>query len=112
MDQTKSMKPDLKRTLAILQDHTDELRSRFGAKSFAVFGSLAREEGMETSDVDILVAFERPVDLFDFLELKECLEDLLGRPVDLVTYQALRPQLKARILQEAVYATQGVETPH
>ncbi len=71
----------------------------------AVFGSAARGEANAGSDIDILVEFETPVSIFKFLDLKDCLEGILGRPVDLVTRDALKPQLRDRILAEAVSAT-------
>ena len=54
--------------------------------------------------MDIQVEFEQPVDFFEFIDLKEHLERLLGRRFDLVTAKALKPQLKDRILSEVVYA--------
>ena len=79
---------------------------RFGVKSIALFGSFARGEEREDSDLDILVEYRedaRP-DLFDFIELKQHLETLIGRPVDLATPEALHRRLRERILAEAVYA--------
>ena len=52
--------------LKILAEHRDELHQRFGVKSLALFGSVARGEATETSDVDLLVEFEHPVGLFHF----------------------------------------------
>lgn len=73
-------------------------------RSLALFGSVARDQAALDSDVDLLVEFSKPVGLFEFLDLKERLEQILGRPVDLVTREALKPQLKDRILSEAVRA--------
>jgi len=50
--------------LKILADHRDAMRQQFGVKSLALFGSVARDEATETSDVDLLVAFAHPVGLF------------------------------------------------
>lgn len=77
---------------------------RCGVKSLAVFGSVARGEAGEESDVDLLVEFSKPVGLFAFSRLRRHLEDLLGRRVDLATPDALKPQLREQILQEAVRA--------
>jgi hypothetical protein len=79
---------------------------RFGVRSIALFGSVARGEAGAGSDVDILVDYRadaRP-DLFEFIDLKEHLEELVGRRVDLVTPAALHPRLRDRILAEAIYA--------
>ena len=75
-----------------------------GVKSLAVFGSVARDEARQDSDVDILIEFSKPVGLFDFVAVKDYLEELIGRPVDLVTPDAIRPSMKEEILSEAVYA--------
>lgn len=89
--------------LDILKGHRSELQE-FGVKSMALFGSIVREEAKSDSDIDILVEFERPVGLFTFFRLRHRLEDLMGKRVDLVTPPALKPQLRDRILKEAVYA--------
>ena len=56
------------------------------------------------SDIDLLVEFNRPIGLFAFARLQRELGDRLGRPVELVTPAALKPQLRERILREAVIA--------
>ncbi len=65
---------------------------------------MARDEAEPASDVDILVEFGEPVGLFEFVALKNYLEGILGSPVDLVTEDALKRQLRDRILEEAVPA--------
>ena len=70
----------------------------------ALFGSFARDEGREDSDVDLLVEFSRPIGLFEFVRMQRQLGELLGHRVDLVTPAALKPQLRDRILREAVVA--------
>ena len=76
----------------------------FGVARVSLFGSFARDEGRVDSDVDLLVEFNRPIGLFEFARLQRELGELLGHPVDLVTPAALKPQLRARILHEAVVA--------
>jgi predicted nucleotidyltransferase len=78
--------------------------THLGVKSLAIFGSVARNEAKADSDIDILVEFSRPAGLFDFVTLKDYLENLLERPVDLVTHDALRPTMKEKIMAEALYA--------
>lgn len=89
--------------LALLSRDREALR-RFGVRSLALFGSVARDEAGERSDVDLLVEFEEPVGLFEFLALKEHLECVLGCPVDLVTPAALRPHMREHVLFEAIRA--------
>ncbi|MFO8007780.1 MAG: nucleotidyltransferase family protein [Candidatus Brocadiaceae bacterium] len=86
-----------------LKDHTGELRGKFHVKRLAVFGSRARGDTHDTSDADILVEFDQPVGLFEFVELKDYLEALLGCKVDLGTPASLKPRLRDRVLEEAVY---------
>jgi len=70
-----------------------------------LFGSVARNEATPASDVDVLVEFSGPVTMFEFIRLRRRLEAVLGRTVDLVTRDALKPQLRDRILAEAVRAS-------
>lgn len=89
--------------LAQLKSRKRQLK-KFGIHSLSIFGSVARDQAHENSDVDILVDFERPVGMFEFARLKMYLEDLLERPVDLVTTEALRQELREDILREAIRA--------
>lgn len=89
--------------LKLLAGRKAELE-RLGVKSLSLFGSFARGEEKPTSDVDILVEFSRPVGYFAYMDVKEYLEKLLRRKVDLVTPDALKRQLRDRILSEAVRA--------
>jgi predicted nucleotidyltransferase len=88
--------------MGLLSQHRCELQERFGVKSLALFGSAARGEAGIASDVDLLVEFDRPVGLLEFIDLKDFLEKLLGRKVDLGTPQSLKPRLRERVLREAI----------
>jgi uncharacterized protein len=88
--------------LQVLSANMEEIRSRFRVESIAIFGSVARSQAGEESDIDILVEFSKTPGLFGFLELKEYLEKLFNRSVDLVTVSALRKQFRDQILREAV----------
>lgn len=81
---------------------SSELKNRFSVESLAVFGSVGKGIAREDSDVDILVRYRKTPGIFGFLELKQYLEDIVGRPVDLVTEGALKKQLRKQILQEAI----------
>ena len=89
---------------AILRKHKEELRERFGVRSIAIFGSYARGEETELSDVDILVEFERPIG-WEVVDLKDYLESLLGIKVDLVTKNAAmsRKNFWEHIREDLVY---------
>ena len=89
--------------LARIDRAAPELRAH-AVKELWLFGSAAREELKAGSDIDILVDFNAPVTLFEFARLRRHLESLLGRSVDLVTRDALKPQLREQILREAVRA--------
>ncbi len=79
------------------------LRERFKVKGIGIFGSYVRGEQSEKSDVDILVEFYAPIG-WEFIDLKEFLEEILGKKVDLVTVKALKPQLRDKILKEVAFA--------
>jgi len=89
--------------LAILKQHERELHG-LGVRSLSLFGSVVRDEANPTSDVDLLVEFDRPVGLFTFVRVQRHLEKILGYRVDLVTKEALRPELKAQVMAEALRA--------
>ena len=91
--------------IQLLRQHRDELRKRFGVKSLAVFGSVARGEAGPESDVDLVVEFDPQahVGLFKMVELKEFLEKVLGCPVDVVTLDGLRPWMRELVRREAVH---------
>jgi predicted nucleotidyltransferase len=99
--------PDIRRShtlediLTTLRSHLPELRERYSIRSLAVFGSYARGEQTEASDVDVLVDFERAPDLIRFADLEEDLAGLTGLRVDMVSAGALRGQRGRRILSEA-----------
>ena len=87
----------------ILTAHKEELREKYKVKEMGIFGSFIRGEQRKRSDVDILVDFEESIGLFEFMDLEEYLEKLLGRNVDLVSKGALKPRIGEYILKEVVY---------
>jgi predicted nucleotidyltransferase len=75
---------------------------RYGVKSLALFGSVARNRLRKTSDVDVLVQFEQPT-WTNYIGLKFFLEDLLGREVDLVTLKGLKPAVRSSVEKDLLY---------
>lgn len=82
------------------------LKEQYQVKTIGFFGSYARGEQNQKSDIDILVEFVEgnSVDLFDFIELEDFLSKQLGIKVDLATKNALKPLIKDQILKETIYA--------
>jgi len=87
--------------LRVLETHAAELQ-RFGVKSLRLFGSVARDEAADGSDVDLIVGFERPPGFSSFMKLRIFLEDLLGARVDLVTENGLRDRARPYVEKEAI----------
>jgi predicted nucleotidyltransferase len=81
------------------------LKERYGLRSLAIFGSIARGDDHQGSDVDILATFEGPATFDRYMGLKLELEDLLGGPVDLGTPETLRPELRARVEKDLIRVT-------
>ena len=79
-----------------------EIASRNGARRLRFIGSFARGSAGPESDVDVLVSLDEGRDLLDLAGLKLELEELLGRTVDVVEEETVPPELRARILAEAV----------
>jgi len=93
---------DKQTVLSRLSECAPEIRRRFSVRALSVFGSVARGEAAEGSDVDVLVAFKQKATFDLFMDLKFYLEELLGRGVDLVTDKAIRPQVRRAIDQEMI----------
>ena len=90
------------RVLALLGAKQAEIAKRFDVRGLYVFGSLARGTAREDSDIDVLVDFVGPARFDAYMDLKLYLEELLQRPVDLVTRRALKPRLRDPIEREAL----------
>ena len=88
--------------LALLSQNKPILAARFGVTRLALFGSASRNTAAADSDIDILVAFDGPATSKRYFGVQFYLEDLLQRPVDLVTEKALRPELRPFIERERV----------
>ena len=91
--------------LAIVRAHADELRTALGALGavdIRVFGSVARGDETETSDVDLLVDLETDAGLFALLRMQSAAEAILGRSVDVVPSSGLKPDVAEQVLREAL----------
>jgi uncharacterized protein len=100
---TASAVEERERVLDVLRRHEPELRAR-GLRRLLLFGSTARGDLGPESDVDLLIEVDAAsrFGLFAFLDLKNDLAGLLGRPVDLAFADAMRPRLRAVVLRDAV----------
>jgi predicted nucleotidyltransferase len=91
----------LQEMLGINRDGILRVARKYGARNVAVFGSVARREADEKSDVDLLVDLEPGRSLLDLGGLQVELEELLGRPVDVVTRAGVKARIRERVLSEA-----------
>lgn len=87
----------------VIRQHRQELEDRFKVKSIAIFGSYARGDANEGSDIDILVEFTEPVGIL-FIHLADFLEDILGVRVDMITSDAIKPNRRKYVMENLVYA--------
>lgn len=92
--------------LETLKGHKQKLLEQFHVKNIALFGSFARNEALPQSDIDILVEFDVPLEKYisNRRDLKNYLESLFGRPIDLANPNSLKPFYKQIILKQAIYA--------
>jgi uncharacterized protein len=88
--------------IARILQHREQLEG-LGVESLTLFGSVARNEATNDSDVDLLVDFNRPVGVFRFSEIRLLLEDVLGCSVDLGTRNSLRNHLKETVIKDLIH---------
>ena len=87
----------------IIRNKKPDMESRYGVQRLGLFGSYVKENQRKKRDIDILVTFNRDIDLFDFLDLRAYLERQLHAKVDLVMETALKPAIGKRIMSEVEY---------
>ncbi len=97
--QATELTPDA--ILGILAEHRDNLRA-LGVRTLGLFGSFRRGEARAESDMDFLVTLDQPT-LRDYMAVKEMIEDLFGRSVDLVMAETVKPRIRGRIFAEVAY---------
>lgn len=93
------------RILGLIRGNQDRIRA-YGVRKVGLFGSFVRDEQNLESDIDLLVEFEQDKKTFDnFMHLSFFLEEVLKRPVEIVTTDALSPYIGPHILKEVEYVT-------
>ena len=89
--------------LSLLRVHNATLARRFGVTDLALFGSFARNQNVDDSDIDILVRFDGPATSKQYFGVQFYIEDLMDCPVDRVTDKALRAELRPAVGREVVH---------
>ena len=96
----KSTRQDI---LSSLKKLKQEVTNEYSVKTIGVFGSVARNEQTGKSDIDLLVEFSKPVGFVTFMRLENFLSERLGKQVDLVTSDSLKPVIRQDVLAEVIY---------
>ena len=86
----------------ILNENKDYFTEKYNVNNFLLFGSYAKNLQTEESDIDLLVNFTKPVDMFDFVDLQEYLTKIFNKKIDLGTVNGLKSFVKDSILKEAL----------
>jgi uncharacterized protein len=87
----------------ILRQSKPLLQEQYQITQLGIFGSYARGEQTEESDVDVLIDYDRAPTLFKLVELRDYLSSAIGMKVDIVTQNGLKPRIRERVLSEVVY---------
>lgn len=90
--------------LTILKSNKPYLRKRFRVKELGLFGSFAREDNTDKSDIDILVDFYETPGLFEVIRLERFLSSILNGKVEVIRKPALRKEIRERVLNETIYS--------
>ena len=85
-----------------LRAHRETLAERYGVTSLALFGSFARDQATDASDIDLLVRFDAPLTWRSYFGAQAYLEDVLGRPVDLATAGEVREEIRGYVERDAI----------
>ncbi len=86
-----------------LKDMMAELHAEYHVRKIGIFGSYSHNRQTDTSDLDLVVEFERPIGMMAFVHLRNLIEDRLGIPIDLVTPDGLHPLIRDQVMHEVVY---------
>jgi len=93
---------ELDRIIKIIKEHEEILQNEYFIKSLSIFGSISRGQDAEASDIDILVEFSRPIG-FGFFRAARYLEEITGRKIDLVTKDAIKPEIANNIMKDLIH---------
>ena len=88
--------------LDVLHNHIGDIQQRFDVKQLSLFGSAARDEMSEKSDIDVLVEFKGPATFDGYMGLKFYLADLFDKEVDLVTVSGLKPRARPHVEKDLI----------
>ena len=88
-----------------LQQYLTKLQEQYQVKTLGVFGSYAREEATDNSDLDLLVEFYGDLTFDKYMDLKFFLEDLFDKKIDLVIRDDIKPQIREKLLGETIYVS-------
>ena len=86
----------------ILEEHKSYITERYSVDGFMLFGSYAKNTQTADSDIDLLVTFSSPIDMFDFIDLQDYLSGIFNKKIDLGTPNSLKSFIKKLILNEAI----------
>ncbi len=86
----------------IINSHKDFFEKQYCVENFLLFGSYAKNKQTVDSDIDLLVNFKHPIDMFDFIDLQEYLSKIFSKKIDLGTVNSLKEFVKNSILKEAI----------
>ena len=86
----------------ILNNNKNYLEEKYFVNNFILFGSYAKNQQNSSSDIDLLVNFKKPVDMFDFIDLQEYITKLFNKKIDLGTVNSLKAYVRDRILKDAI----------
>jgi predicted nucleotidyltransferase len=87
----------------LIEQHKPELKRQFHVDKIGVFGSYARDTQKKRSDIDFLVTFDADISLFARVDLNIYLMELMGRKVDVIPHDNLRPELREYVLKDLIY---------
>lgn len=94
---------ELERIKNIIAKQMPILADQYHVKQLGIFGSVARGDETDASDVDVVVEYSETPDLFDLIRLENHMAEAVGRKVDLVMKGTIKPAIRERVMNEIVY---------